>query len=89
MELVRMLKLTVDYSADAKNSDNLVRNNNLHLCFAILNHLGFRGEFKPRTFGGKFAMLALNIRNIVILISIASTSTTPKHLPSLLDEEGE
>lgn len=88
-ELVRILKVTVDYSEEAHH-DSLVRNNNLQLCLSILNHLGFRGQFRPRTFGGKFAVLALNIRNIVILITIASnTPVTLKQTLSPLDEDGE
>ncbi|KIH87170.1 mediator of RNA polymerase II transcription subunit 16, fungi type [Sporothrix brasiliensis 5110] len=73
MEIVRILKINVDYSEDAHH-DQLVRNNSLHLCLSILNHLGFRGEFKPRSFYGKFSMLALNMRNIVILITISSNA---------------
>jgi mediator of RNA polymerase II transcription subunit 16, fungi type len=84
-----MLKVTVDYSEEAHH-DSLVRNNNLQLCLSILNHLGFRGQFRPRTFGGKFASLALNIRNIVILITIASnTPVTLKQTLSPLDEHGK
>lgn len=89
MELVRILKVTVDYSEEAHH-DSLVRNNNLQLCLSILNHLGFRGQFRPRTFGGKFAVLALSIRNIVILITIASnTPVTLKQTLSPLDEHGK
>lgn len=66
-----MLKIAVDYSEEAHH-DQLVRNHNLQLCLSILNHLGFHGEFQPRSFGGKFAMLTLNVRNIVILITIAN-----------------
>ncbi len=40
-----MLKINVDYSEDAHH-DQLVRNAYLQLCLSILNHMGFRGEFK-------------------------------------------
>jgi len=70
-QMVTMLKIAVDYSEESHH-DSLVRNHNLQLCLSILNHLGFRGEFQPRSFGGKFAMLTLNVRNIVILITIAN-----------------
>ncbi|CAK7233542.1 Mediator of RNA polymerase II transcription subunit 16 [Sporothrix curviconia] len=76
-EMIRILKINVDYSEEAHH-DQLVRNNTLHICLSILNHLGFHGEFKPRSFYGKFSMLALNMRNIVILITIASN--TPGNL---------
>ncbi|OAA61254.1 RNA polymerase 2 mediator complex subunit [Niveomyces insectorum RCEF 264] len=86
MEIVRMLKINVDYSEEAHH-DQLVRNHALHSCFSILNHMGFRGEFKPRAFCGKFAMLTMNVRNIVILITIASNTpgnSKDRHNP--LDE---
>ncbi|KAM0322887.1 hypothetical protein ACHAQA_009229 [Verticillium albo-atrum] len=74
-ELVRMLKVPVDYSEEAHH-EALVRNSSLQLCFSILNHLGFKGEFNPRSSTGKFAFLSLNIRNVVILITIASNTPT-------------
>ena len=81
-----MLKITVDYSEDSHH-DQLVRNTQLQMCWSILNHLGFNGDFQPRTFGGKFAMLALNIRNIVVLITVASNSPMSlKEKLSPLDE---
>jgi len=83
-----MMKIAVDYSEDAHH-DQLVRNSHLQLCLSILNHLGFRGEFRPRDFCGKFALLALNVRNIVILITIASNSPISlKEKLSPLDEPG-
>lgn len=82
-----MLKVPVDYSEESHH-DNLVRNHSLQLCLSIVNHLGFRGEFKPRSFSGKFALLSLNIRNIVILITIASnTPGNMREKLSPLDED--
>ncbi|KAK4168613.1 hypothetical protein QBC43DRAFT_103265 [Cladorrhinum sp. PSN259] len=69
-ELVQLLKINVDYSEEAHH-DQLVRNVPLQLCLSILNHLGFHGDFNARSFHGKFAMLALNVRNIVILVTLA------------------
>jgi len=84
-----MLKINVDYSEDTHH-DPLVRNASLQLCLSILNHLGFKGEFQPRAFCGKFALLALNVRNIVILITVASnTPVNLKEKLSPLDEPGE
>ncbi|KAK7449381.1 RNA polymerase II Mediator complex subunit Sin4 [Colletotrichum acutatum] len=85
-EIVRMLKVPVDYSEDTHH-DSLVRNSSLQMCLSILNHLGYKGMFQPRTFGGKFAMLALNARNVVILITIASnTPVNIREKLSPLDE---
>lgn len=81
-----MLKVPVDYSEDTHH-DSLVRNSSLQMCLSILNHLGYKGMFQPRTFGGKFAMLALNARNVVILITIASnTPVNIREKLSPLDE---
>ena len=88
--LVLMLNINVDYSEEAHH-DQLVRNVQLQFVMSLLNHFGFRGEFKPRSFSSKFAMLGLNLRNIVILITVASNSpmnmTKEKWTP--LDEAGE
>ncbi|KAK0633513.1 mediator complex, subunit Med16 [Immersiella caudata] len=79
--IINMVKVPVDYSEESHH-DQLVRNHHLQFCLSILNHLGFHGEFQPRSFGGKFAMLALNVRNIVILITIANN--TPVNLKEKL-----
>jgi mediator of RNA polymerase II transcription subunit 16, fungi type len=71
--IINMVRVAVDYSEEAHH-DQLVRNHHLQFCLSILNHLGFHGEFQPRSFGGKFAFLALNVRNIVILITIANNA---------------
>lgn len=81
-----MLKVPLDYSEETHH-DSLVRNTSLQLCLSILNHLGFCGEYKSRTYSGKFALLSLNIRNIVILITIASnTPPNMREKLSPLDE---
>lgn len=79
--IINMIRVAVDYSEESHH-DQLVRNHHLQFCLSILNHLGFHGEFQPRSFGGKFAMLALNVRNIVILITIANN--TPVNLKEKL-----
>ncbi|ROT36946.1 mediator of RNA polymerase II transcription subunit 16 [Sodiomyces alkalinus F11] len=85
-EIVRMLKVPVDYSEETQN-DNPVRNHSLQLCLSIINHMGFRGEFKPRSFSGKFALLSLNIRNTIILITFAiNTPSNMREKLSPLDE---
>ncbi|KPM43886.1 hypothetical protein AK830_g2704 [Neonectria ditissima] len=85
-ELIRMLKIQVDYSEDTHH-DSLVRNGSLQSCLSIMNALGFRGEFNPRSFQGKLSMLSLNVRNVVVLITIASnTPLTAREKLSPLDE---
>lgn len=87
-EVISMLKVAVDYSEDTHH-DKLVRNTQLQMCLSILDHLGFKGQYKPRAFGSKFSTLALNARNIVILVTIASN--TPPNIRekiSPLDEPG-
>ncbi|KAH7196805.1 mediator complex, subunit Med16 [Fusarium flagelliforme] len=85
-ELIRILKIQVDYSEDTHH-DALVRNGSLQYCLSIMNALGFRGDFSPRSFQGKFSMLFLNVRNVVVLITIASnTPVTVREKLSPLDE---
>ncbi|KAF5021842.1 hypothetical protein F66182_6135 [Fusarium sp. NRRL 66182] len=85
-ELIRILKIQIDYSEDTHH-DALVRNGSLQYCLSIMNALGFRGDFSPRSFQGKFSMLFLNVRNIVVLVTIASnTPVTVREKLSPLDE---
>ncbi|KAI5466333.1 mediator complex, subunit Med16 [Mariannaea sp. PMI_226] len=85
-ELIRILKIQVDYSEDTHH-DSLVRNASLQSCLSIMNALGYRGELNSRSFTGKFSMLSLNVRNVVVLITIASnTPLTIKEKLSPLDE---
>ncbi|KAF4455021.1 mediator of rna polymerase ii transcription subunit 16 [Fusarium austroafricanum] len=85
-ELIRILKIQIDYSEDTHH-DSLVRNGSLQYCLSIMNALGFRGDFSPRSFQGKFSMLLLNVRNVVVLITIASnTPVTVREKLSPLDD---
>lgn len=80
-EIIRTLRINVDYSDDLHH-DNLVRNQNLQVCLSVLKHLGWKGEYQQRDFTGTLAKLTLDIRNIVILITIASN--TPSALQGKL-----
>ncbi|XP_044724698.1 mediator complex subunit 16 domain-containing protein [Hirsutella rhossiliensis] len=85
-ELIRILKIQVDFSEEAHH-DSLMRNWTLQACLSIMNSLGFRGEWSKRMFQSKFATLDLNIRNVVILISLSSNAPpTVRELISPLDE---
>ncbi|KAI1485217.1 RNA polymerase II mediator complex subunit Sin4 [Biscogniauxia mediterranea] len=85
-EMVHITRITIDYSEEIPH-DHLIRNNTLQQCFSILNHLGWNGEFQPRHLRSKLAMVALNLRNIVILVSLSSNSqNATKGQPSPLDE---
>ncbi|KAF7557671.1 hypothetical protein G7046_g5986 [Stylonectria norvegica] len=85
-EIIKILKVQVDYS-DEIHHDSLVRNGSLQQCLSIMNGLGFRGEYHRRSFQGKFSMLSLNVRNVVVLITIASnTPLTVREKLSPLDE---
>lgn len=88
--LVFMLGVNVDCSEES--SDNLVRNMHLLFVMSILNHFGFRGDFKPRSFNGRSAMLSLNVRHVIILVTLASNTPNSPNSPikiSPLDEPGE
>ncbi|RYP80118.1 hypothetical protein DL769_002604 [Monosporascus sp. CRB-8-3] len=89
-ELVRLLKITVDYSEETPH-DHLIRNHQMQFCCSILQHLGWRGEYQPRDFSSKLAMIMLNLRNIVIIITIATNTnalrgaTTPMDDPDVVN----
>ncbi|EQL03843.1 Mediator of RNA polymerase II transcription subunit 16 [Ophiocordyceps sinensis CO18] len=85
-ELIRILKVQVDFSEEMHH-DSLMRNWTLQACLGIMNSLGFRGEWSKRMFQSKFATLDLNIRNVVILISLSSnTPPTVREFITPLDE---
>lgn len=90
--LVHMLNIPVDYSEEAvSSSEHLVKNLAWLSVTSFMNHFGFRGWFQPRTFHGKFAMLGINIRNMVLLVTLANnTPTGPKNKKiNPLDEPGK
>ncbi|KAI8958722.1 mediator complex, subunit Med16 [Daldinia sp. FL1419] len=68
---VQQMKITVDYTEDAPH-DNLIKNNILQVCLSFLNYLGWRGDFQPRKGWGKLSMLALNLRNIIVMITLSN-----------------
>jgi len=90
MELSRLVKLVVDYTEETHN-EALIRNATIQLTLSIQNSLGFHGEFRSRSFSGKLAWIILQLRNIVVLVTVASNvrpgsnneSTSP------LDDPGE
>lgn len=75
-EISRILKVNADYSEEPHH-DTLVRNTTIQLCLCIQNSLGFKGEFNPRTFSGKFAWLVLQLRGIVVLVTMAANLNLP------------
>ncbi|EAQ92567.1 hypothetical protein CHGG_00802 [Chaetomium globosum CBS 148.51] len=72
-ETVNMLKIVVDYSENTHH-EQLVKNVPLQHCLSVINHLGFHGDFRPRSHGGKFAMLALSVKGAFLVITVASNS---------------
>jgi mediator of RNA polymerase II transcription subunit 16 len=79
----------MDYSEEIPH-DHLIRNQHLQICFSIFNHLGWNGDFHTRHFRSKLSTLALSLRNIVILVSLASSTPNPaRNQSSPLDEPGE
>lgn len=91
IELSRSLKVNVDYSEDT-HTDSLIRNTTIQLTLCIQNSLGFQGEFNPRRFGGKLGWLILQLRSIVVFVTMASSvkrSEGPSGEPtSPLDDPG-
>jgi mediator of RNA polymerase II transcription subunit 16 len=70
----------VDYSEEA-HYDVLIRNTTIQLCLSIQNSLGYNGDFNPRDFSGKFAWLVLQLRNIVVLVTMAANMKVPGPTP--------
>ncbi|KAK4173010.1 putative mediator of RNA polymerase II transcription subunit 16 [Triangularia setosa] len=87
-EIITLLRTAVDYSEEQhQHVDTLIRNTQLQSCLSLLNHFGFNGNFQPRSFHGKFASVALNLRNIIVLIVLASQSSQkPNAALNPLDE---
>jgi mediator of RNA polymerase II transcription subunit 16 len=71
IELSRILKVHVDYSEES-HYDVLIRNTTIQLCLSIQNSLGFQGDFRPRTFSGKFSWIVLHLRNLVVVVTMAA-----------------
>ncbi|KAK4044534.1 hypothetical protein C8A01DRAFT_31320 [Parachaetomium inaequale] len=84
-EMVNMLKINVDYSENSHH-EQLVKNILLQHCLGIISHLSFRGDFKPRLHGGKFAMLALGVRSVFLVITVANTPMGMKEKLNPLDD---
>lgn len=83
-----MLKIQVDYSED-QHHDALVRNGSLQSCLSIMNALGFQGDLNPRSIQAKYSLLSLNIRNVVVLVTIASNAPAgARDKISPMDEPG-
>lgn len=49
----------------------------IQLCLSIQNSLGFTGEFNARKFAGKFSWLVLQLRNTVVLVTMAANMKVP------------
>lgn len=87
-EMVKLLKIIVDYAEEVPH-DHLFRNNQLQLLFSILNHIGWNGTSQTRDFRSKLSTVALNLRNIVILITIANNNTHSRQGPTPMDDPGK
>ncbi|KAI1819979.1 RNA polymerase II mediator complex subunit Sin4 [Xylaria intraflava] len=86
-DLVQIMRITVDYSDLDVPHDHLIRNQHLNICFSIFNHLGWNGEYNARHFRSKLSTLAASLRNIVILVSLASSAPSAvRAASSPLDE---
>ncbi|KAI8629437.1 RNA polymerase II mediator complex subunit Sin4 [Xylariaceae sp. FL1651] len=85
-DLVQIMRITMDYAEDVPH-DHLIRNQHLQICFSIFNHLGWNGDFHARHYRSKLSTLALSLRNIVILVSLASSAPSAvRAASSPLDE---
>lgn len=67
----RVLKFHVDYSEESQH-DILIRNPSIQLSLSIQNSLGYNGDTQSRSFGAKLAWVSLQIRNCVVVMTMAS-----------------
>ena len=58
----------------------------MQVCFSVLHHIGWNGEYQPREFSSKLALVMLNLRNIVIVITMAHTQNKGAVTP--MDDPG-
>ena len=88
-ELIRIIKVQVDYTDVDQPHDNMIRNTVLQACLSIMHSTGFHGRLKKQSFGGKMAMINLNVRNVNLLITFAINSPPPlRERTNPLDEDG-
>ncbi|KAH8592398.1 mediator complex, subunit Med16 [Bisporella sp. PMI_857] len=71
VQLRFILKPGVDYSEEA-HYDLLIRNTTIQLFLGIQQSLGFRGEGWARTFAGKYSWIVLQLRHIVVYVTMAA-----------------
>jgi mediator of RNA polymerase II transcription subunit 16 len=75
-EVSRTLKFNVDYSEESHH-DTLIRNPSIQLSLSMQNALGYNGDSHNRTFGSKIAWTSLQLRNCVVLMTMAVNIKVP------------
>lgn len=75
-EVSKTLKFNVDYSEEAHH-DSLIRNPSIQLSLSIQNALGYNGDAHKRTFESKIGWISLQLRNCVVLITMAMNIRVP------------
>ncbi len=70
------MKFHVDYSEESHH-DTLIRNPSIQLCLSIQNSLGYNGEGQPRYFAAKLGWISLQIRNCIVLMTMAASMKVP------------
>ncbi|KFY19349.1 hypothetical protein V493_08002, partial [Pseudogymnoascus sp. VKM F-4281 (FW-2241)] len=77
-EVSKTLKFNVDYSEESHH-DSLIRNPSIQISLSIQNALGYNGDAYKRTFESKIAWISLQLRNCVVLITMAMNVRLPIH----------
>lgn len=75
-EVSRVMKFYYDYSEESHH-DTLIRNPSIQICLSMQNSLGFHGDAQPRSFGAKIAWLTMQVRNCVVLMTMAASMKMP------------
>src|SRR5690349_2144550 len=75
-EVSKTLKFNVDYSEESHH-DTLIRNPSIQLSLSLQNAMGYSGDGHERTFGSKIAWASLQLRNCVVLMTMAVNIKVP------------
>jgi mediator of RNA polymerase II transcription subunit 16 len=75
-EVSRIMKFHMDYSEESHH-DTLVRNPSIQLSLSIQNAMGYNGDAHPRSFGAKISWISLQVRNCVVLMTMAASLKVP------------
>ena len=76
-EIIRTLKIMVDYSEESHH-DSLIRNSIIQTVLGISSSLGYNGDAYQRSFASMISWMTLQLRNCVVLTTMAVNIKVPR-----------